>query len=218
MLIFRGIQVIREKPVKPDKPSKPGRNSEAENAENKTYLNKANDYKVSFPERLTKDKPISITKDKARLELIPLEGDFSRSAVKENAILYNDVFPGIDYSYTVLNSKVKEDIILHNQTDRTQFSVAVKTEGLELKAEKGAIFGYEKGTNNPSWTISAPYMVDASGKVSEQVKLQLEKNIIQKDRIIVTADKEWLNAQCHQFNIPINYHISIKGNQNLIVK
>ncbi|MCO1604046.1 DNRLRE domain-containing protein [Desulfosporosinus nitroreducens] len=194
-----------------EKTDKPGRNSDTENAGDKTYINKANDYKVSFPESLTKDKPISITKDKARLELIPVEGDFSRSAVKENAILYNDVFPGIDYSYTVLNTNVKEDIILNNQTDRTQFSFAVKTEGIELKQEKGAIFGYEQGSSSPTWTIPAPYMVDASGKVSKKVELHLEKNILQKDRIILTVDKDWLTAPERAYPVRIDPTVTINS-------
>jgi len=177
----------------------------------RTYINKANDYKVSFPESLTKDKPISITKDKAQLELIPGEGDFSRSAIQENAILYNDVFPGIDYSYTVLNTKVKEDIILNNQTDRTQFSFAVKTDGIELKEEKGAILGYEKGSSSPKWTIPAPYMVDASGRISKKVEMHLEKNILQKDRISLTADKDWLTAPERAYPVRIDPTVTINS-------
>lgn len=177
--------------------------------ENEAYANKANDFKARFPANIGKGTSIKIAKEEAALELIPVEGDFSRSAAKENAILYNDVFQGIDYQYTVLNSKVKEDIILNHFVDRNTFDFEVDAKGLTLKEENGAIFGYEKGSKVPSWTLSAPYMEDAGGTISEKVAIHLEKKWFGKDRITITADKEWLAAKDRAYPVRIDPTVTI---------
>lgn len=180
-----------------------------QNNENDIYSNKANDFKANFPSSITKGKPIKIEKDNRVLELIPLDGNFSRSSVKDNAILYNDVLKGVDYQYTVLNSGVKEDIILNHYVDQNTFRFEIKAKDLDLREEKGAIFGYEKGEKKPSWTISAPYMVDGSGKISENLEIHLQKRLLVNDIVTVTADKDWLAAKERAYPVRIDPTVEI---------
>jgi LysM repeat protein len=180
--------------------------------DSKVYQNKANDFTAAFPASLTKGQSIKIAKKSGTsVELIPSEGDFTKSAVKDNAILYNDVFTGIDYQYTVLNTKVKEDIVLNNQVDKTTFNFAVKTTGVELKEEHGAISGYEQGSTTPAWVLSAPYMVDANGKRSDKVKLELDKNILTDNHITITVNKDWLTAPERAYPVRIDPTVTIES-------
>jgi len=61
------------------------------------YENRSGAMQVSIPERITGSEGIQIRTDRYEMEMIPLEGDFSRSAVSGNAIRYTDVFDQIDY-------------------------------------------------------------------------------------------------------------------------
>lgn len=173
------------------------------------YENQANDYTVNFPTEITKDDGISIEKGKASLILFPTEGDFSRGAAYENAILYNDVFEGIDYQYTVNADNVKEDIILNYYVDKFTFSYEIDTKGLTLKEEFNTIRGYESGKNEPTLILSAPEMVDAAGKINRNLSIKLDKNIFGKDTVIVTVDENWLKASERAYPVKIDPKVSV---------
>ena len=94
------------------------------------YENRSGAMQVSIPERMTGAEGIQIRTDRYEMEMIPLEGDFSRSAVSGNAIRFTDVFDQIDYQYTVVGGgTVKEDIILLEPTERNSFSARLKLHG-----------------------------------------------------------------------------------------
>ena len=57
--------------------------------------------------------------------LYPAEGTFRDGLVRDNAIRYSNVFPDIDYQYTVLGDSVKEDIILLSRTSKNTFSYQI---------------------------------------------------------------------------------------------
>lgn len=56
--------------------------------DNAAYENKANDFKVNFPAKITKDKGVNLVKDDSSIQIIPMDGDFSKSSIAENSILY----------------------------------------------------------------------------------------------------------------------------------
>lgn len=103
------------------------------------FENEANDYSIKLPVEITENKGIEISKDGYDIELIPIGGDFSRPVVVDNAILYNDVFEGIDYQYTVLGDTIKEDIVLNKAVEQHQFKFKVEAGGLNVKEVDGAI-------------------------------------------------------------------------------
>lgn len=61
------------------------------------YQNKANDYTIQLPKNITQDAGMVIAKDDYHVEIVPLAGDYSHSVVKDNAILYNQVYEGNRY-------------------------------------------------------------------------------------------------------------------------
>ena len=86
------------------------------------YVNKANSIQVSVPEEFDEENGVSLENGADMMSLLPMEGDYSRSVVKDNAIRYSDVFEGIDVQYTVAALGVKEEIILKQQVERNQFT------------------------------------------------------------------------------------------------
>ncbi len=175
-----------------------------------SFENRNNDYKISLPEAIDKNNGIKITKDDYIIELMPFEGDFSKSVVVDNAILYNDVFDGIDYQYTVIGDVVKEDIVLNKFVDKNEFYFRLLTNDMLVNEVNNEILICDKNTNEVVYTIIAPEMNDASGEVSLEVDLSLE--IIEGESVVkITADKEWLNSPERAYPVRIDPTINISS-------
>lgn len=161
------------------------------------FENAANDYTVKMPLKITAGNGVKLYKDDYTMELIPLGGDYSRPVAVDNAVLYNDVYPGIDYQYTVLGDTIKEDIVLNRPTDKHTFRFEVKANNLTVIS------------------IVAPEMMDASGEASTNLSLALAKED-GKYIATITADKEWLNAPERAYPVRIDPTIDI-SNENVML-
>ena len=115
------------------------------------FENTANDYTVKLPTEITNSNGLKLVKDGYTIELIPQDGDFSKPVVADNAVLYNDVFDGIDYQYTVLGDTVKEDIVLNKAVSMNEFSFIVKAGKLHIREKDGAIILYADNEDQPSY-------------------------------------------------------------------
>ena len=170
-----------------------------------SWVNAANDYMALFPERLSvrnggtqaeagEDCGITILQGDYLLTLYPAEGAFASSIVKDNAIRYSNVFPGVDYQYTVLGNSVKEDIILLEKTEKESFSYYVEAPGLEAALSNNTLYLYQPGTapeTEALFVLEAPEMEDAAGQISFGVRMEMTKK---GDGWLVTVlpDRTWL--------------------------
>lgn len=170
------------------------------------FKNTANDYTVKLPTKITSKNGIKLLKNGYTIELIPQGGDFSKPVVVDNAVLYNDVYDGVDYQYTVLGDTIKEDIVLNKAVDRSKFSFAIMPGKLKLAEKDGIIIAYADDTENPIFTIVAPEMTDASGLFSTNIKLSLDGNIA-----TIIADAEWLNAPERAYPVRIDPTINVSS-------
>ena len=177
---------------------------------NDTFENASNSYSLQLPKEISEGKGIVVEKDGYSIELIPTEGNFSNSVVKDNAVLYNEVFPGIDYQYTALGNSIKEDIILNRQVDKNEFSFEIKT-SLNIEERDGLI--YLSNGENDVFSLSAPLMKDASGEICFGVELSLDSKE-GKHIAKIIANREWLEAPERVYPIKIDPStISLNGNQ-----
>ena len=135
------------------------------------FENTANDYIVKLPTEINTNNGVKIEKDGYTIEMIPTEGDFSRPVAVDNAVLYNDVFDGIDYQYTALGDIIKEDIVLNKAVEKNIFTFIIKANGLNIQQKEGAICLFTEDETNPVYTIVAPEMSDASGRISTNIDL-----------------------------------------------
>ena len=169
------------------------------------YENEANDYTIQLPSSITENAGIKIQQDDYEIELIPAGGDYSHSAVKENAILYNQVYDGIDVQYTVLDDSVKEDIILRKQTEQASFAYELNIPGLkaELKDNQVYLYPEEKGIEDAEYILEAPSMEDAAGAVSFRIILNLEEKD-GKQILTVLPDTKWLQSEERKYPVRID--------------
>lgn len=187
--------------------SEPRAKTRARSAESAptVYENEANDYTIQLPSSITENAGIKIKQNDYEIELIPAGGDYSHSAVKENAILYNQVYDGIDVQYTVLDDSVKEDIILRKQTEQTSFAYELNIPGLkaELKDNQVYLYPEEKGIEDAEYILEAPSMEDAAGAVSFRITLNLEEKD-GKQILTVLPDTEWLQSEEREYPVRID--------------
>ena len=180
------------------------------------YTNKQSDIDVKLPSEIKENKGITFEYGRTKVDLIPTEGDYSKSAVKENAILYNDVYDGIDVQYTIHELGLKEDIVLNKHVDKTVFTYRLDTHGAETRLEDGVINLYEKKSDEPALTLSAPMMTDADANICENVELTLTE---EKSEYIVTvtADKDWLDAAERAYPVKIDPNFTVPTSKFTVV-
>lgn len=167
-------------------------------AEETSYINRANDYTVVLPENIDREqgKGITIANDEAVITLYPAEGDFTGGLAKDNAVRYSEVFPGVDYQYTVLGNSVKEDIILLERGERNSFFYLIDPCGLAGEIRSNTLYLYEPGTDPEAeavFVVEAPEMMDSAEEISFGISMSMEE---QEELLLVTvtADEEWLSA------------------------
>ncbi|MGN0319478.1 MAG: DNRLRE domain-containing protein, partial [Lachnospira sp.] len=178
---------------------------------NGNFQNRANDYTVKLPSEISDGKGITVSKNgKKSIEIIPAGGDFSKSRTSDNAILYNSVFDGVDYQYTVLEDKIKEDIILNKHTDRNTFKFIIRAAGYNVILKNNAVLIYEEDEKTPVYTVAAPVMTDASGNVCFDIKLSMDNSEVSSEYVItMTANSQWLDAVERAYPVRIDPTITI---------
>ncbi len=171
------------------------------------YENAANDYQIQLPVELSTEQGITLTKDSYTLGMRPIEGDFSQGISEENVLRYNNIFPGIDYQYTVLGDTIKEDIIVNYPTEQAEFSYVLEGEGIQFVCEDGIILAYGEG-DKLIFSILAPEMTDGAGVVSHGVTLTLEE---QEGSCYahIQVDEQWLNQPERVYPVRIDPSITI---------
>lgn len=170
------------------------------------FKNKSNVFEAELP--FNSGRGLKITKEELKIEFTPLEGDFSNFIAEDNAIIYNDVLENIDYQYTILNTSVKEDIILKKKGSRNIFKYELKILNGKAKFKDNKIYITKKDDDIPIYEISVPMMVDAKGNTCFNINLYL-KNINRKNIVYIELDKQWLFSEDRNYEIRISTEINI---------
>lgn len=187
------------------------------------YENRANSFTAALPDKMDEGRGLVIEKDDHRIELIPEEGDFSRSSAEGTAVRYTEVAPGIDYQYTLVGSLVKEDIILNQPTEQRTFATRLKlSEGLSASLENGIVVVRDTSSTADApdepdtapestevLSIAAPIATDAGGKISNDVSLRLETNANGETVIYTDPDWTWLSHSERAFPVRIDPTIDV---------
>lgn len=172
------------------------------------YENTAGDYQINLPSCITNNNGIRIEKDGRVVELTPIGGDFSHSVASDNAIIYNNVYDGIDYQYTILGDMVKEDIVLNRPVDLSNFQFVVSADDSLVTCSENIISIADKETNEVYFNIVAPEMIDAAGEISNGVFLSLG-NDDGRNIATVSVDEQWLDAPERTYPVRIDPTINV---------
>ncbi len=178
-----------------------------EEKEEKTevYQNKANDYAILLPEQMSEENGVTIENGKTRIGIIPVDGDYTHSVIKDNAILYNEVYEGADVQYTVLDSSIKEDIVLQQPTDREVYEYELQIPGYQAEVKDNQVYIYPEGKTikDAKYLLEAPSMEDAAGEISFLITLELREED-GKTILTVKPDRDWLSAEERQYPVRID--------------
>ena len=133
--------------------------------------------------------------------------------LKDNCLEYKDVFKGVDLEYILLNSGMKENIIIKEATDETNFTFEMRASGLVPSENKsnGTIEFHEKTDADKigdlKYVFPAPFMKDAAGAVSKHVSYLLEKQKEDVYNLTILAEKEWINDADRVFPVVIDPYV-----------
>lgn len=150
----------------------------------------AKDYPISLNYQSAKKSYIKVNDEE--LELKGNDAYLTLPDVSQE-VLYEDVFSDVDLQYIVNPGEIKENIILKSKEAENTFTVNYNIGVLTADVVDSHTINLMSG-EEVIYTISAPYMYDAAGAMSEAVTLTVNKNKNGKLRVVVTADSEWLQS------------------------
>ena len=89
--------------------------------------------------------------------------------------MYKDVFSDVDLQYFVTTTGIKENIILKSAKAQNEFTLNYKIPNLTAKQKGDKTITLSNKDGKEIYTISAPYMYDAKGSTSTQMKIEIVK-------------------------------------------
>lgn len=152
----------------------------------------------------------------AAAEIIPLDlseiGQEEQKAMAQkstSSIQYdNALAPGIDLKYTVLPSRVKEDIILNSPQSITSYVVNINAASLTAQLLEDRTVNFLDESDNVIFTMHAPYMYDSAGILSEEISVTLLSKGNGRYVLTMTPDATWLNDASRVYPIVIDPYVS----------
>ena len=193
-------------------------NTLAPNNDNGTvsFTNAANDFQVSIPAVMDQDHGLVFARSGYELELIPTSGDYSKPVAKGNAILFNDVYPGIDVQYTLIGSVIKEDIVVNHLVTVPDFSFTVKADsGLAVGSEAAGTLAARASRSSGDvasgdvvFALVAPAMIDGAGVVSSGLSMATAGSGASATATI-SVDQSWLADPARVFPVRIDPTVDI---------
>jgi len=161
-----------------------------------------NHFQVNFGKKDTSSPTLEFKHDKTSMEMglkNTKNKEFQKiEKNKKDSLIIENVYQDIDLSYQITEKGLKEEIIIKNPTDQNQFEFSLSLKGLSAKKENGLWHFYNK-EDKELFFIPKPFMEDANGEKSENVRIDIKDN-----KLIVTADKEWLLSTDRKYPITID--------------
>ena len=108
--------------------------------------------------------------------------------------MYKDVFSDVDLQYFVTTTGIKENIILKSAKAQNEFTLNYKIPNLTAKQKGDKTITLSNKDGKEIYTISAPYMYDAKGSTSTQMKIEIVKQKGSNLQVKLTADYAFINT------------------------
>lgn len=154
--------------------------------------------------RATRTEKRKITKNKIKVNQ-PFSLDSIDKTVLKNkvsAISYKDAFTNTDLKYTVSSNRVKEDIILKDKKDITDYSMDLKT-SLNATLNDDNSIHLTNDNGEIIFVIQAPYMYDSNNASSTDILLALNKTS-SGWQILIAPSREWLQDEARVWPVTID--------------
>ncbi len=192
------------------------------------YENRSNAFKVRFSENTERgiiyrlnDKEISvgfglydksgfnstdvkIDQNDIKDPIIDFESDEIGSLrAVTSQVSYSSVYDGVDFVYRLSGTRIKDEIVINDKIDTYEFAFVLDLNNLTPEEDGLGGIKLVDGAGEVRYTISAPYMFDDAGAVSDDVRYEI--NGSEGSYILrVIASEEWINDEGRVFPITID--------------
>ena len=191
--------------------------------DNSTYSNKESDVNVSLSKNTSSDSLVSVENDKHEISwnydnanksnIVVQNGktnddknDTTLDNITSNAE-YKNIYSNVDLQCNVTTKGVKENIVLNSPNVNNEYVISYKIGKLTPKLKDDNTIDLYNG-KNVVYTISAPYMVDANQKYSENISLEILNHKDDTMQVKLTADKDFLLSSDIKYPVTIDPEIS----------
>ncbi|MEG0664467.1 MAG: hypothetical protein RR483_05155, partial [Clostridia bacterium] len=178
-------------------------------SENKVATIEKSGYEISWRYIASQNSTSEIVDNRA-----PKTGDeaFTELENINKEIWYRNVYENVDLQYIIKSTGIKENIILKNQAAKKSYDIEYSIEGLIAKQIDNNLIYIKQSNENIIYTLSAPYMTDASGAVCEDVTITILSQENGKIVVRVNINEQWVNSRDRVF--PIVVDPTIETSQN----
>ncbi len=171
-------------------------------------VNESGDSKQFFPEIISKENGVVMTKNNYVVEMAPVisENDEYSLTVRDTNANYTNSEKNIEYKYESLNNGVKESIILNSEPEEYEFSYEINTDNVVLNQRKDdrGIQVLDKKSQEIVANISAPNIIDSVGNVDyENVKYNL-MHTENKTYLKIIVEKQYFEKEDLKYPITID--------------
>lgn len=191
-----------------------------------SYTNKSSDISVNLSNKAKSKNMISLKSDGYKISWGYDNAGKSKADVKKNnektcgndkfttlknittETLYKDVFNDVDLQYFVTTTGIKENIILKNSKAQNEFTLNYKIPNLTAKQKDDKTITLSNKDGKEIYTISAPYMYDANGSSSTQMKIEIVKQKGSNLQVKLTADYAFIHTIGRAFPVTIDPEIT----------
>lgn len=191
-----------------------------------SYTNKSSDISVNLSNKAKSKNMISLQSDGYKISWGYDNAGKSKADVKKNnektsgndkfttlknittETLYKDVFNDVDVQYFVTTTGIKENIILKSSKAQNEFTLNYKIPNLTAKQKDDKTITLSNKDGKEIYTISAPYMYDANGSSSTQMKIEIVKQKGSNLQVKLTADYAFIHTIGRAFPVTIDPEIT----------
>ena len=191
--------------------------------DNSTYSNKESDVNVSLSKNTSCDSLVSVENDKHEISwnyddanksnIVVQNGktnddknDTTLDNITSNAE-YKNIYNNVDLQCNVTTKGVKENIVLNSPNAKNEYVISYNIGKLTPKLKDDNTIDLYNG-KNVVYTISAPYMVDANEKYSENISLEILNHKDDTMQVKLIADKDFLLSSDIKYPVTIDPEIS----------
>lgn len=198
-----------------------------------SYTNKSSDISVNLSNKAKSKNMISLKSDGYKISWGYDNAGKSKADVKKNnektsgndkfttlknittETLYKGVFNDVDLQYFVTTTGIKENIILKSAKAQNEFTLNYKIPNLTAKQKDDKTITLSNKDGKEIYTISAPYMYDAKGSTSTQMKIEIVKQKGSNLQVKLTADYAFIHTIGRAFPVTIDPEITTKTGSQL---
>ena len=191
-----------------------------------SYTNKSSDISVNLSNKAKSKNMISLQSNGYKISWGYDNAGKSKADVKKNnektsgndkfttlknittETLYKDVFSDVDLQYFVTTTGIKENIILKSAKAQNEFTLNYKIPNLTAKQKDDKTITLSNKDGKEIYTISAPYMYDAKGSTSTQMKIEIVKQKGSNLQVKLTADYAFIHTIGRVFPVTIDPEIT----------